>query len=62
MKKEIVMNKEIVEFEKELNKLRKHGATGISMFVRRNEDASISDYARDAVKMLRYMRRSKTKI
>ena len=54
--------KEMEEFEKELDKLRRRGATGISMFVRRDKDASMSDYAREATKILKCMRRSKTKI
>lgn len=46
--------------EKELSKLRNRGATGISIFVRK--DKSYEDYAKDIARALKGMKKSKTKI
>lgn len=51
------MNKEMVEFRKELDKLRKRGAIGINMFVSRNKDLTFSDYARGATKMIKSIKK-----
>jgi len=51
--------KEMKEFEKELSKLRKRGAVGVSIFVR--EGASVEDCAKGATSSLRNMKKEKTK-
>ena len=53
--------KEMLRFEKGLNKLKNRGAVGLSMFVG-NTNASIEDIAREASVYLRCMKRSKTKV
>jgi len=51
--------KEMKEFEKELSKLRKRGAVGVSIFVR--EGASVEDCAKEATLFMKGMKKSKTK-
>ena len=54
--------KEMLKFEKELNKLRKRGATGMSIFVKPDSKASASDIAKEAAVFLRYMKKNKSKL
>jgi len=54
--------KEMLKFEKELNRLRKRGATGISIFVKPDSNANTLDIAKEAVMCLKMMKKSKSKI
>jgi len=52
--------KELKELEKELSKLRNRGAIGISIFCK--ECDSIKNCAKEAILVLKSMKREKTKI
>lgn len=48
------------DLEKELQKLRKRGATAISVFLAQGKQVSMKEYAKDIISFLKMMNKSNT--